>query len=135
MVATGRWTVLGIKTTDLFGVNCGQQGPIKAYALARGLVEFIRFRFGFYGCRTSLQYWACRSQSGARASSSVHDLLDSVQEGAEQWAFVGCRCCHDHVDLCATGCASRAPLQAVLQAIRTRPLLFQDQICGWCWVL
>ena len=43
---------IGVSAVSL-GVNCGQQGPMESYALARGMVALFRFRFGFHGCFTA----------------------------------------------------------------------------------
>ncbi len=74
-------------------MNCAQQGPMRFRELARGMVEFVRVRFGFHGCCTSLLYWAPRSQSGARGFASVRHLLVRVHEDVAQCLPVRPRCC------------------------------------------
>jgi hypothetical protein len=120
------------RTNDLFGVNCGQQGSARSHPLARSLVESIRFRFGFHGCCTLLQYWLHRSQSGALSVRKLSGLLGSVREDAEQWASVGRHCCQIQVSRsCYSLCASRTLWQGSagggIQALYS---LLQDRMRG-----
>jgi hypothetical protein len=55
-----KWTILD-RTSDLFGVNCAQQGLMELHALVRCLVTFRQSWFGFQSCCTSLLY---RGRSG-----------------------------------------------------------------------